>query len=195
MTSLQYSAYAIASGPLTCYTYMTDTPLDVWYEDADPPQFAVPLDLPFADAKEIFTKPSFKAGTPATLVEEPLTPADRSWIVHKGMNPDSAMAPPSYAAQKALDRHLKQYDFVVPGSQDQWQSYIMYKYFELSLDPDPKISKPALDALAKTSIVGLAVERQEISISNVTNEELDKRLKEALGKYAGNFIEGKATRV
>ena len=71
----------------------------------------------------------------------------------------------------------------------------MFKYFELSLDPDPKISKPALDALAKTSIVGLSVERQEISISNTSNEELDKRLKEALGRYAGSFIEGNAVRV
>ena len=41
----------------------------------------------------------------------------------------------------------------------------------------------------------LAVERQEIAISNVTNEELDKRLKEALNKYAGNLIEGSAVRV
>lgn len=174
---------------------MTYIPLDDWYDDADPPQFAVPLDLPFADAKETFEKPNFKAGAWPTSQDVPLTQADKAWIVQQGMNPGTPTPPPSYAAQNALNRHLKQFDFVVPGSQDQWQSYIMYKYFELSLDPDPKISKPALDALAKTSIVGLAVERQEISISNVTNEELDKRLKEALGKYAGNLIEGDAVRV
>lgn len=174
---------------------MTYIPLDDWYEDADPPQFAVPLDLPFAPAKETFEKPNFKVGALPSAQDVPLTQADKAWIVQKGMNPSTPTPPPSYAAQNALNRHLKQFDFVVPGSQDQWQSYIMYKYFELSLDPDPKISKPALDALAKTSIVGLAVERQEISISNVTNEELDKRLKEALGKYAGNLIEGNAVRV
>lgn len=71
----------------------------------------------------------------------------------------------------------------------------MYKYFELSLDPDPKISKPALDALAKTSVVGLSVDKQEISISNVTTEEVDKRLKEALQRYAGGAIESTAVRV
>ena len=174
---------------------MTDMLSDVWYEDTDPPQFVVPLDLPFADAKEIFEKATFKAGAAPSPQDVPLTQADKAWIVQKGLNPDTPTPPPSYAAQRALDRHLKQFDFVVPGSQDQWQSYVMYKYFELSLDPDPKISKPALDALAKTSIVGLAVERQEISISNVTTEELDKRLKEALNKYAGNLIEGSAVRV
>jgi len=174
---------------------MTYTLLDDWYEDADPPQFAVPFDLPFADAKETFEKASFKLGGPPSPQDVPLSQADKAWIVQKGLNPHTPTPPPSYAAQRALDRHLQQFDFVVPGSQDQWQSYIMYKYFELSLDPDPKISKPALDALAKTSIVGLAVERQEISISNVTNEELDKRLKDALGKYAGNLIEGSAVRV
>lgn len=173
---------------------MTYLPLDDWYEDAEPPNFLVPLDLPFVDAKEIFEKTSFKSGALPTSQEVPLSQADRSWIVQKGLNPETRVQPPSYAAQRALDRHLQQFDFVVPGSQDQWQSYIMYKYFELSLDPDPKISKPALDALAKTSIVGLTVERQEISISNVTNEELDKRLKDALGKYS-NLIEGSAVRV
>ena len=174
---------------------MTYIPLDDWYEDADPPQFAVPLDLPFASAKETFEKPNFKVGALPSTQDVPLTQADKAWIVQKGINPDTPTPPPSYAAQNALNRHLMQFDFVVPGSQDQWQSYIMYKYFELSLDPDPKLSKPALDALDKTSLVGLAVERQEISISNVTNEELDKRLKEALGKYAGNLIEGDAVRV
>lgn len=174
---------------------MTYIPLDDWYEDADPPQFAVPLDLPFTDAKTVFEKPAFLAGAAPTSQDIPLTQADKAWIVQQGLNPGTPTPPPSYTAQRALDRHLKQFDFVVPGSQDQWQSYIMYKYFELSLDPDPKISKPALDALAKTSIVGLAVERQEISISNVTNEELDKRLKDALGKYAGNLIEGSAVRL
>ena len=174
---------------------MTYIPLDDWYDEADPPQFAVPLDIPFAPAKEIFEKPAFLAGNPPSAQDVPLTPADKAWIVQKGMNPDTPTPPPSYAAQRALDSHLRKFDFVVPGSQDQWQSYVMYKYFELSLDPDPKISKPALDALAKTSIVGLAVERQEIAISNVTNEELDKRLKEALNKYAGNLIEGSAVRV
>jgi hypothetical protein len=48
----------------------------------------------------------------------------------------------------------------------------MYKYFELANDADPKISKPALDSLAKTSIVGLHEERQEININTKSTIEL-----------------------
>ena len=175
---------------------MTYLPLDDWYEDAEPPNFLVPLDLPFVDAKEIFEKTSFKSGALPTSQEVPLSQADRSWIVQKGLNPETPVQPPSYAAQRALDRHLQQFDFVVPGSQDQWQSYIMYKYFELSLDPDPKISKPALDSLAKSSIVGLSAEKTEININALPTAELEKELLTALKKYSGEkVIEGRVERV
>ena len=129
------------------------------------------------------------------MADTPLTLEDKAWMIEKGKNPDTPTPPPSLAAERALQRHLDAFNFVVPGSQDQWQSYVMYKYFELSLDPDPKISKPALDALAKTSVVGLMVERQEISITNKTTEELEKALKDAVDRYAGKTINGTAVRV
>lgn len=169
--------------------------LDDWFGPVDTAPFAAPLAGAWKDQKELFNNPVFVSGRQPTQKEVPLTAVDRAWIAEKGINPNLKTPPPSYAAQKALDDHLSKFNFIVPGTQDQWQSYIMFKYFELSLDPDPKISKPALDALAKTSIVGLSVERQEISISNTSNEELDKRLKEALGRYAGSYIEGNAVRV
>ena len=170
-----------------------DILLDDWFEDFEPPAFSVPFTRAPIDASSVFNNPRFQVGELPLTPEKPLTAADRAWIVERGTNPATTTPPPSFAAQRALDNHLSKFNFVVPGSQDQWQSYIMYKYFELSLDPDPKISKPALDALAKTSIVGLAVDRQEIAISNVTDEELNKRLNEALGRYASTVIEGQAT--
>jgi len=167
-----------------------------WEGENPPPDFLVPLDLPYPDnLATVFENKNFLAGNLPTAKDNPLDATDRAWIVEKGKNPNTPTPPPSFAAQRALDAHLAKFDFIVPGSQDQWQSYIMYKYFELSLDPDPKISKPALDALAKTSVVGLSVDKQEISISNVTTEEVDKRLKEALQRYAGGAIESTAVRI
>jgi len=148
-----------------------------------------------ASAEEVFARQSFKDGYPPTTAETPLSTYDRAWIVEKGQNPTCSTPPPSLAAERALQRHLAAYDFVVPGTQDQWQSYIMSKYFELTLDPDPKIAKPALDALAKTSIVGLMVDKQEISIVHKSTEELEKALRDAIARYAGKTIEGTATRV
>lgn len=147
----------------------------------------------FANAEDTFARQSFKAGQLPTAVEAPLSAHDKAWIVEKGQNPNSPAPPPSLAAERALQRHLAAYNFVVPGTQDQWQSYIMSKYFELTLDPDPKIAKPALDALAKTSIVGLMVEKQEISIVHKSTEELEKALRDAITRYAGKTIEGTAS--
>lgn len=172
-----------------------DIELDEWTESSDPPQFGADLDRPYKNASSVFSDSLFLSGQCPPVQEQPLTAADRAWVIAQNADPKNPTPPPSPAAQRFLDSHLSKFNFVVPGSQDQWQSYVMYKYFELSLDPDPKISKPALDALAKTSIVGLSVDRQEIAISNVTDEELNKRLNEALGKYASKAIEGEASRV
>lgn len=157
--------------------------------------FPIPF-LPYsADAEGIFARTTFKEGLPPAIADVPLTPEDRAWMIEKGKNPSTPTPPPSLAAERALQRHLAAFDFVVPGSQEQWQSYVMYKYFELSLDPDPKISKPALDALAKSSIVGLMVERQEINITHKSTEELEKALRDAVSRYAGKTLEGTAVRV
>lgn len=157
--------------------------------------FPITMGPPPADAASIFSRTSFKTFQFPTAQEVPLTAEDRAWVVAKAKNPTADIPAPSFAAQRALQRQLDQFDFVVPGSQDQWQSYVMYKYFELSLDPDPKISKPALDALAKTSIVGLSVEKQEINIIHKSTEELEMSLKKAMEKYIGRSIEGTAVRV
>ena len=61
---------------------------------------------------------------------------------------------------------------------------------------DPKISKPALDSLAKSSIVGLSAEKTEININALPTAELEKELLSALKRYTGEkVIEGTAERV
>ena len=52
----------------------------------------------------------------------------------------------------------------MPVTKEAWQNYVMQQYYMQSLDPDPKVSKAALDSLAKTSIVGLHEERKEITL-------------------------------
>lgn len=75
--------------------------------------------------------------------------------------------------QAALEKQLEKYDYPLPGSKEQWQSYVMTRYFDLSLDIDPKISKPALDSLARTNIVGLHQEVQEININTRNTVEIE----------------------
>ncbi len=129
-------------------------------------EFPVIVDFPLGDMAAIFARPSFQKG-------EPLPPV---------------LPPPSLPAERALKKQLEQFNFTLPGSKETWQNYVMAKYFELTLDPDPKVSKPALDSLAKTSIVGLMVERQEISIVHKSTEELENALREAVERYVGKPI-------
>jgi hypothetical protein len=68
----------------------------------------------------------------------------------------------------------------MPATKEQWQNYLMKQYFVMSQDPDPKVSKPALDALAKTNIVGLHTEVQEININTRSTIELEATLAQKL---------------
>ena len=65
-------------------------------------------------------------------------------------------------------------------------------------DPDTKTAKAALDTLAKTSVVGLMIEKTEVSITHRTSEELNHLLKSAMNKYVRHtnerVIEGAVTR-
>jgi len=168
----------------------SDLILDFWEGDT-PVDFTIPfMECNPSAVAEIFKRPSFKAleMPPAPPPEEPtpFTAEEKNWVIEaaeaKTNNAPIPTPPPTPAAQAALERHLARFNFAVPGSQDQWQSYIMYKYFELTLDPDPKISKPALDALAKTNIVGLSNEKLEVNISAVSSEELEQTLHKKLSQ-------------
>ena len=70
-----------------------------------------------------------------------------------------------------------------------------YRYYQLACDDDPKVSKPALDSLAKTNVVNLTAERTEVNINMKSTVELDSYLTEALSKYVGKTIDGESVRV
>ena len=129
-------------------------------------------------AAEDFPIPLVVQGEPSPALflpkeaDRPLTRKEKDWVQEAQRNPDIRVAPPSAPALRALGNALEKYAGPMPASKESWQNYVMQQYYLQSLDPDPKISKPALDALAKTSIVGLHEERKEISLEIKTNVEL-----------------------
>ena len=94
-------------------------------------------------------------------------PAARNDILH---------AAPSAPALRSLQRSLEKYEGPMPVSKEQWQNFVMQKYYEQACDLDPKVSKPALDALARTNVVGLNQEVQEVSISVRSTVEIESEL-------------------
>ena len=83
---------------------------------------------------------------------------------------------PSAPALRSLQRSMEKYDGPMPVNKEQWQNFVLQKYFEQANDIDPKISKPALDALARTNVVGLNQEVQEVSISVRSTVEIESEL-------------------
>lgn len=166
----------------------------------DDPDFVVPYETTCKDIKGLFKSVAFQNQNLPEEATPKLTVTDNQWITAKVLDPDLTVPAPSVAAERAAERHLKNsighpYDFVMPVAQEQWQNFVMYRYYQLAADPDPKISKPALDSLAKTNIVNLTAERTEVNINMKSTVELDNYLMEALNKYAGKTIEGEAVRV
>ena len=84
----------------------------------------------------------------------------------------------------------------MPATKEQWQNFVMQKYFEQANDIDPKISKPALDALAKTNIVALNQEVQEVNISVRSTVEIESELMQVVSalikKPQEKVIEGES---
>jgi hypothetical protein len=109
-----------------------------------------------------------------------LTRKEKEWVQEAKKNPEIAAAPPSAPALRSLQKNLEKYAGPMPATKEQWQNYLMKQYFVMSQDPDPKISKPALDALAKTNIVGLHTDVQEININTRSTIELEATLAQKL---------------
>lgn len=161
---------------------------------------AVPLvfGAPTGEPRAVFASVEFqKQNTPDDEVA-PLTSEDRKWVEDTTQAGRKVSPAPSLAAERYLAAHFKQYNFDLPATQAQWQNFVLSKLVEQANDPDPKISKGALDTLAKTSVVGLMVEKQEISITHKTSDELEATLRSAMRKYLQKpderVIEGVAVR-
>lgn len=169
-------------------------------------------DVPQGITPTNFSIPLFVEGEPDCALflgdepPRPLTNKEKAWVKAaeatakerpESLNKIRAEAP-SAPALKLLDRQMEKYDGPMPVTREQWQNYVLLKYFEQSQDVDPKISKPALDALAKTTVVGLHVEQKEISITTRSTVELETELMAKLSQILGKtkreeVIEGEWT--
>ena len=112
-----------------------------------------------------------------------LTRQEKEWVREARKNPDNADIinnPPSAPALRAVQKSMETYKGPMPVTKEQWQNYIMKQYFMMTKDADPRVSKPALDALAKTNIVGLHTDVQEININTRSTIELEATLAQKL---------------
>ena len=79
------------------------------------------------------------------------------------------------------------------------KNFVLTKWYTMANDPDPKVAKPALDSIAKSSAANLMVEKKEINITNRSDEELNQELKELFrslrAKSTEKVIEGVVERV
>lgn len=157
----------------------------------------LPFGPPATDVYAVFKSMDFLRENTPEGVSMSLTEEDKQWIDKTVTDGRKSSPPPSLAALRYLEQNFKQYNFDLPVTQAQWQNFVLTKLVEQANDMDPKIAKPALDTLAKTSVVGLMVERQEISITHKTSEELEATLRNAMRRYLGKnekVIEGEAIR-
>jgi hypothetical protein len=144
------------------------------FAEADADLLSFPIVLEFFDS--VPNAALFLKSEP----DRPLTKNEKEWVQEAQKNPDLVTSPPSAPALRQLQKHLEKYAGPMPATKEQWQNYLMKQYFVMSQDPDPKVSKPALDALAKTNIVGLHTEVQEININTRSTIELEATLAQKL---------------
>lgn len=136
------------------------SPADFLPVGIEPTDFEVPLICEGEPSHALF------------LDDRPLTSSDKEWVKlsaqaiqqNPGAEESLKTLAPTRTALTALDNALNRYSGPMPGTKESWQNYVMSQYYMQSLDPDPKVSKPALDALARTSVVGLHEERKEITL-------------------------------
>ena len=179
------------------YEVNTDIP------EPDDLHFVAPKQLAWKPLEDLFLSVEFQdQNTPADAPLK-LTQEDNVWVSAKVRDPDLKTPAPSVAAERAAERVLKNsvsqpYDFIMPVSQDQWQNFVLYKYYQLANDPDPKIAKGALDSLAKTNVVNLSAERTEVNINMKSTVELESELASLMSRLVWDktkVIQGEAERV
>ena len=161
----------VADSDVTGFLYLSDV------DEADAYLLSFPVLLDFDGLQEnaaVFLRPEG---------DRLLTRKEKEWVREAKKAPDNADIinnPPSAPALRSLQKNLENYSGPMPVTKEQWQNYVMKQYFMMTKDPDPKVSKPALDALAKTNIVGLHTDVQEININTRSTIELEATLAQKL---------------
>jgi len=80
---------------------------------------------------------------------------------------------------------LSQYQWKFIEQAEELRNMAVAKIVKETDHPDARIRLKALDMLGKVTEVALFTERIEVKKTDVSDEELEKRIKEKLGKYMG----------
>lgn len=164
-----------------------------------PEDFVLPLGkVPAAHAAAVLASPTFQNFNIPEDEETPLTFEDHAWIQKTVEEGTKSTPAPSIAAERYLRKAFSEYAFDMPVTESQWRNFVLTKWYQQANDADPKVAKAALDSIAKSCAANMMVERKEISVTNVTDEELKKDLRnmfqQLLSKTQERVIEGEAVR-
>ena len=88
-------------------------------------------------------------------------------------------------AVKHLVGMLTAYDWSFVDQAKELRGYAVAQLVEETKHPDAKVRLKALELLGKVTEVALFTERIEVKKTDVSDEELEQRIKEKLGKYMG----------
>lgn len=92
------------------------------------------------------------------------------------------------AALRHIDHMLKQFGQSVAEDAAQIRCYVTNKLIEESDHPDPRIRMKALEMLGKISDVGLFADRQEVTVTHQTTEDLKESLRAKLSKLTSDDV-------
>lgn len=90
------------------------------------------------------------------------------------------------ASVQHLYMMLQDYDHDVVSEAKQLRRYVTNKLLEETGLPDPRHRIKALELLGKISDVGLFSDKSEVTIKNVSTEDLEEQIREKLLKLMGN---------
>ena len=90
------------------------------------------------------------------------------------------------ASVQHLYMMLQDYDHDVVSEAKQLRRYVTNKLLEETGLPDPRHRIKALELLGKISDVGLFADKSEVTIKNVSTEDLEEQIREKLLKLMGS---------
>lgn len=95
------------------------------------------------------------------------------------------MANTTPQAVRRLVGMLTAYDWAFVEQARQMRGYAVAKILEDTEHPDPRYRLKALEMLGKVTEVALFTERVEVKKTELTDEEIEAKIKAKLGKYMG----------
>lgn len=145
------------------------------------------LDAQFETAKWL---ESLDATTPPDEAEHQRAAARDAFVALASQN-DDVMAKRQLAllrapeAVRAVVGMLSAYDWEFVEQAKELRGYVVAKLVEESENPKPQIRLKALELIGKITEVGLFTERIEIKKTDMSDDDLERRIKEKINRFAG----------